>query len=117
MDENILRRKTHPADVRASIRTCRCDQGVTGSPAGQSVSPRRRRRSSITFIGSRPGMTKYPVSTHSPSLMRPRTRICMTEAQWRELNARTRKGLDEMGQSGAGGTRSQWDPSNAPPGG
>ena len=46
-----------------------------------------------------------------------RTRICMTEAQWRELNARTRKGLDEMGQSGAGGTRSQWDPSNAPPGG
>ena len=46
-----------------------------------------------------------------------RRRICMTEAQWRELNARTRKGLDEMGQSGAGGTRSQWDPSNAPPGG
>ena len=35
-----------------------------------------------------------------------RSRICMTETQWRELNNRTRKGLDEMGQSGAGGTNS-----------
>lgn len=31
------------------------------------------------------------------------TRVCLTEAQWREVHARTRKGLDEMGQSAAGG--------------
>lgn len=31
-----------------------------------------------------------------------RTRICMTETQWRELNNRTRRGLEEMGQSGSG---------------
>lgn len=34
-----------------------------------------------------------------------RTRICLTEAQWRELNNRTRKGLEEMGQSGSGAPR------------
>ena len=32
-----------------------------------------------------------------------RTRICMTEAEWRELATRTRKGLEEMGQSASGG--------------
>ena len=32
-----------------------------------------------------------------------RTRICMTAAQWRELASRTRKGLEEMGQSASGG--------------
>ena len=31
-----------------------------------------------------------------------RTRICMTAAQWRELASRTRKGLEEMGQSASG---------------
>ena len=31
-----------------------------------------------------------------------RTRICMTEAEWRELATRTRKGLEEMGQSASG---------------
>jgi hypothetical protein len=29
----------------------------------------------------------------------------MTEGQWRELNNRTRKGLEEMGQSGSGAPR------------
>jgi hypothetical protein len=29
-------------------------------------------------------------------------RICMTETQWRELEARTRKGLEEMSQSASG---------------
>lgn len=43
-----------------------------------------------------------------------RTRICMTETEWRELNNRTRKGLEEMGQSAAGGTNHAWDPSKAP---
>ena len=31
-----------------------------------------------------------------------RTRICMTEAEWRELANRTRKGLEEMGQNASG---------------
>ncbi|HWK42662.1 MAG TPA: hypothetical protein VNR60_12120 [Croceibacterium sp.] len=35
------------------------------------------------------------------------TRICLTEAQWREVNDRTRRGLDEMGRSAAGGTAVQ----------
>jgi hypothetical protein len=30
-------------------------------------------------------------------------RICMTQTQWRELEARTRKGLEEMGQAASGG--------------
>ena len=32
-----------------------------------------------------------------------RTRICMTEAQWRELNSRTRRGVDEMTSVASGG--------------
>lgn len=44
------------------------------------------------------------------------SRICLTEAQWRELNNRTRKGLEEMGQSGAGGANSAWQPSQNGPG-
>jgi hypothetical protein len=32
-----------------------------------------------------------------------RTRICMTEAQWRELNSRTQRGVGEMQGQGSGG--------------
>lgn len=32
-----------------------------------------------------------------------RTRICLTAEQWRELNDRTRKGLNEMSRDAAGG--------------
>jgi len=32
-----------------------------------------------------------------------RQRICMTEAEWRALADRTRKGLEEMGQAASGG--------------
>ena len=31
-----------------------------------------------------------------------RTRICLTEAEWRELNSRTRKGIDEMTSQASG---------------
>jgi transposase-like protein len=34
-----------------------------------------------------------------------RTRICLTEVQWRELNARTRRGVDEMNGSASGAPR------------
>jgi hypothetical protein len=46
-------------------------------------------------------------------------RICLTQAQWDELAARTRRGLDEMGRAAGGGTNSAWDPNKAPgaPGG
>ncbi len=32
-----------------------------------------------------------------------RTRICLTAEEWRELNARTKRGLDEFGRSASGG--------------
>ena len=32
-----------------------------------------------------------------------RTRICLTAAQWREVNDRTRRGVDEMNSSASGG--------------
>ena len=32
-----------------------------------------------------------------------RTRTCLTEAQWRELNNRTRRGVDEMTSAASGG--------------
>ena len=32
-----------------------------------------------------------------------RTRICMTAAQWKELNDRTRRGVDEMTSAASGG--------------
>lgn len=32
-----------------------------------------------------------------------RTRVCMTAAQWRELNSRTQKGVSEMQGMGSGG--------------
>jgi hypothetical protein len=34
-----------------------------------------------------------------------RSRICLTQAQWRELNNRTRKGVDELQGSGSGASR------------
>jgi len=40
-----------------------------------------------------------------------RTRICLTEAQWRELNARTRRGVDEMTSVASGGKECVQDPS------
>ncbi len=41
-------------------------------------------------------------------------RICMTKAQWDQLAATTKKGMDEMGRSAAGGANSSWNPANAP---
>ncbi|MBS1239578.1 MAG: hypothetical protein H6R45_284 [Proteobacteria bacterium] len=41
-------------------------------------------------------------------------RICMTESQWEEQAARTKKGLDEMARHAMGGTNSAFDPANAP---
>jgi hypothetical protein len=32
-----------------------------------------------------------------------RTRVCMTRAEWNELSARTRKGIDEMTGGASGG--------------
>jgi hypothetical protein len=43
-----------------------------------------------------------------------RTRICLTEAQWRELNARTQRGVQEMQGSAAGGTNPAQNPANSP---
>jgi hypothetical protein len=43
-----------------------------------------------------------------------RTRICLTEAQWRELNARTQRGVQEMQQGAAGGTNPAQNPANSP---
>jgi predicted secreted protein len=31
-----------------------------------------------------------------------RTRVCLTAAQWRELNSRTKRGMDEMQRSASG---------------
>jgi len=43
-----------------------------------------------------------------------RTRICLTEAQWRELNSRTQRGFQEMTSGAAGGTNPAQNPANAP---
>ena len=37
-----------------------------------------------------------------------RTRVCMTAAQWREVNARTYRGVTEMQGQAAGGTNSSF---------
>lgn len=37
-----------------------------------------------------------------------RTRVCMTAAQWREVNAKTYRGVSEMQNSAAGGTNSSF---------
>ena len=39
-------------------------------------------------------------------------RICMTEAEWRELNDRTRRGVDEMNSSASGGKMCVPDPAD-----
>ena len=39
-----------------------------------------------------------------------RTRICMTSAEWRELNARTKRGLDDFVGGASGGCRAPNDP-------
>lgn len=46
-----------------------------------------------------------------------RTRVCMTEAEWRELNSKVRRGLEEMGQSASGGTAVANNPGPGGPGG
>jgi hypothetical protein len=38
-----------------------------------------------------------------------RTRICLTEAQWRELNDRTRRGHQEMSSAASGGKQCVMD--------
>jgi hypothetical protein len=38
-----------------------------------------------------------------------RTRICMTEAQWREVNSRTYKGVSEMQGEASGGQKSSFE--------
>lgn len=37
-----------------------------------------------------------------------RTRVCMTAAQWREINSRTYRGVTEMQGQAAGGTNSSF---------
>ena len=39
-----------------------------------------------------------------------RTRICLTEDQWRELHARTKRGLDDFVGGASGGCRPPSDP-------
>ena len=39
-----------------------------------------------------------------------RTRICLTEAQWREVHARTKKGLDDFVGGASGGCRAPNNP-------
>jgi hypothetical protein len=39
-----------------------------------------------------------------------RTRICLTETQWRELNDRTRRGFQDMTSSASGGKECIIDP-------
>jgi hypothetical protein len=43
-------------------------------------------------------------------------RVCMTQADWDDLAARTKKGLDEMARGAAGGTRSAFEGAGAAPG-
>ena len=38
-------------------------------------------------------------------------RICMTEAEWKELHARTKQGLDEFNRGASGGCQAPSDPS------
>ena len=39
-----------------------------------------------------------------------RTRVCMTRAEWNELAARTRKGVDDMTSAASGGKACVQDP-------
>ena len=45
-----------------------------------------------------------------------RTRICLTEAQWREVNSRTHKGVSEMQGQASGGQAVANNPSAGGPG-
>ena len=45
-----------------------------------------------------------------------RTRICMTEAQWRELNSRTYKGVSQMQGEASGGQAVANNPGPGGPG-
>jgi hypothetical protein len=45
-----------------------------------------------------------------------RTRICMTEAQWRELNSRTHKGVSDMQGQASGGQAVANNPGAGGPG-
>jgi opacity protein-like surface antigen len=42
-----------------------------------------------------------------------RTRLCLTEAQWRELNSRTQRGVQEMQNSAGGGTNPAQNPAQS----
>lgn len=39
-----------------------------------------------------------------------RTRICLTETQWREVHARTKNGLDDFNRGASGGCRAPNNP-------
>lgn len=72
-------------------------EGLSAAPAEQ---PEARQEKKICRVEKATG-----------SLTR-RTRICMTEAQWRELNARTRRGVDEMNGAAGGGKVCHPDPAD-----
>lgn len=44
-----------------------------------------------------------------------RTRICLTAAQWREINDRTRRGVDEMVGGASGAQSCKYEDPNGPP--
>jgi len=69
---------------------------IAAAPAAQEPQPERKICRTTKMTGS---LTR-------------RTRICLTEAQWRELNARTRRGVEEMNSAASGGKACVPDPSD-----
>ena len=73
------------------------------TPAGETASTSPTAPTNVAETEAEPQEEKKICRTSkvTGSLTR-RSRICMTEAQWREVNERTRRGVDEMASSASG---------------
>ena len=79
--------------------------GAMAAPPAEQAAPAEQTSAATNAAeGTNPDAEKKVCRTEraTGSLTR-RTRVCMTAAQWREVNDRTKKGVDEMNSAAAGG--------------
>ena len=88
------------------------------APAEQAASTAPSAATNAADDGTEPQEEKKICRTEraTGSLTR-RTRVCMTAAQWREINARTYKGVSEMQGSASGSQAIVNNPGPGGPGG
>jgi hypothetical protein len=75
---------------------------------GAAAAPPAEQAASPSTQTQQPEEKKICRTERATGSLTRRTRICMTAAQWREVNAKTYRGVSEMQSQAAGGTNSSF---------